>query len=115
MGAVGVADAVFGDKMRRASGEMALDPGFQARAILGVNAIEPILRAIPHPAVVVAERFLPPGRIEDLAGDEIPVPEAVVGAAGRELIALLAAPQGLRARRHDLFEVVRMIDELVLE
>src|SRR5262245_39536974 len=101
--------------MGRAAGEVALDPRLETGTILGMDPVEPRLGCLIDARIPVAERLYPARRVVNAVGDEIPIPQAVVGSAGRQLVALLTASQRLRPGRHDLFEVVRVIAEPVME
>ena len=59
-------------------------------AIVGVHAREPLVRPRADLRFLVADEGLPARRPMDLVGDQIPIPESVVGALHRERIAFFA-------------------------
>src|SRR5207237_7926920 len=65
----------------------------ESRVIVGMHAPEPVVRIAADLALGEAEHALPARRQVDAVSDEVPVPEAVVRAAGGEGIALLALAQ----------------------
>lgn len=67
----------------------------QARDVLGMDAVEPVLDAGADLAVAQAQHRLPARREVELARLEVPIPQAVVGGARRQRVALLAPPQRL--------------------
>src|SRR5688572_3099956 len=90
-GAVAMAQAVLALEMGGSPLQVLADLAPQPGAIAGVHAREPLLGAAGNFALLVAEHCRPAGRVVDLLALEVPVPEAVVGAARRQRIALLAA------------------------
>ena len=63
---------------------------FDGRQVLRMDALEPFLRPAADLVLVVSDDGLPPVREVDVAGRELPVPQAVVRRAGHQVVPLLA-------------------------
>ena len=61
----------------------------ERRAVVGVDAPEPLAAGRADLVLAVAEHALPARGVEDRVVGDVPVPEAVVGAGHRERVALL--------------------------
>ncbi len=71
-------------------GQVGLDPV----DVLGVDAAEPLAGGVADLAVLVADQGLPARRVVDAVAAQVPVPDAVVGAAHGEGVAAFALTQG---------------------
>ncbi len=96
--------------------EMHVDVGAQPRQIVGVHAIEPFGEPVADLRLVVPQHRLPPGRVVDAAGLDVPVPEPVVGPLGGERVAILGAlallhlgHQALVRRRQSAVALVELV------
>ena len=94
IGAVGAAEPVFVVPVLSVAVDDAADIRLHAGAILGMDAVEPPpagrLDRLRRPAVGGLQGLVP----QHVVGDEIPVPDRVVGGAGDEAVALLGGRDG---------------------
>ena len=86
--------AMLALEMGGAAFEVSLEARADAFLVLGVNAVQPLVGAVRDLVLLEAEHRLPPRRVVDPAGLEVPVPEAVVGPLGRHRVALFALVEG---------------------
>ena len=99
-----MAHAVQALEDRRLAGDVIADRGLHARHVVGMHERAPVGR-LPHVGLVVAEHGLPARREVDAVVERIEIPQAVVGAVERQLVALLEVAQmrldldALEARR----------------
>src|SRR5271155_1120871 len=61
-----------------------------------MNAAKPFTRTLADRLARVTEHRLPARAVIDLVGCEVPVPEAIVCPLGRQGVAFLAEPKGLK-------------------
>ena len=87
--------AVLALEMGRVARQVRVEVGLHARAVLGMDAAEPLVGRVADLRVGAAEHRLPARRVVDAPAAQVPVPEAVVGAAGGHRVALLALVQRL--------------------
>ena len=89
-----MAHAVLDLQVRSAPLQVQGEVPEQALAVVGMDAVEPLVRVVGELAVFRPELLLPAGRKEDPVGAQVPVPEPVVAAQRGERVAFLALPHG---------------------
>jgi hypothetical protein len=75
--------------------DVRLDVLPDACPILRVHAIEPFVRPGSDLVVLVSDDRLPSCRVVDLVVPQLPVPQAIIGAGGRQRVSLLALTETL--------------------
>ena len=88
---VSVADPKLRRQVLVLLAQVGVQVGLQPRQIVGVDAVQPLVEAVGDLRLLVSQHRLPARRAVDAAGLDVPVPEAVVGAAGGQAVAVLRA------------------------
>lgn len=94
--AVGVQHAVFALEVIAVTGQVRVQRRMHPRLVIGMNTLHPLVRMGAYVVFGVAQHPLPAWRVVGDVGGQIPVPQAVVGAARGKRIALLAGLQGVQ-------------------
>src|SRR6266481_6082135 len=90
-----VEHAVLTLELGRQSPLMGRNFFFHAISVRIMDAAKPFFRLVPNFIFPVTQHVLPAGREIDDTGLHIPVPQAIVGAPGRQRISLFTLPQCL--------------------
>ncbi len=91
VGAVRVHRAMLAGQVGRLALDVALDLMLELWQVVGVDPVEPLRGRVADVLVLASEEGLPPLRVVDRPGLEVPVPDAVVGAPDGEGVAVLSA------------------------
>ena len=115
VGARGMSHAVLVLEMRRSSGEMIVEIAPKAPEVLRMHAAEPLVWTCADLLIRTADDGLPTRGVVDDAVEQVPVPEAVVGAHGGQRIALFTGAEAIlgllpRQLRSDASERHREVD-----